>query len=127
MPRHFFGPKEKVNTEIYFNVLKTVVVPWMDSQDSAPAHKAKLVQSWLKKNVLNFQHLAPQQPRPELMRLLLVGKLEREVCATHHSNVASLKTSIKSEMDKLDPSEVSMASGRFRRRLEDIIEAEAIE
>ncbi|QQP39095.1 Uncharacterized protein FKW44_019868, partial [Caligus rogercresseyi] len=41
-----------------------VVVPWMDfvasgtpytfQQDSAPAHKAKLVQSWLKKNVPNF-------------------------------------------------------------------------
>ncbi|QQP34817.1 Transposable element tcb1 transposase [Caligus rogercresseyi] len=40
------------------------VVPWMDSvasgtpytfqQDSAPAHTAKLVQSWLKKNVPNF-------------------------------------------------------------------------
>ncbi|QQP39747.1 Transposable element tcb2 transposase, partial [Caligus rogercresseyi] len=40
------------------------IVPWMDSvafgtpytfqQDSASAHKAKLVQSWLKKNVPNF-------------------------------------------------------------------------
>ncbi|QQP50599.1 Transposable element tcb2 transposase, partial [Caligus rogercresseyi] len=53
MPPHFFGPKEKVNTEVYLNVLKTVVVPWMNSlasgtpytfqQDSAPAHKVKLV------------------------------------------------------------------------------------
>ncbi|QQP41306.1 Transposable element tcb2 transposase [Caligus rogercresseyi] len=53
MPQHFFGPKEKVNTEVYLNVFKTVVVPWMGSvasgipytfqQDSAPAHKAKLV------------------------------------------------------------------------------------
>ncbi|QQP53980.1 Uncharacterized protein FKW44_006644 [Caligus rogercresseyi] len=41
-----------------------VVVPWIDSvasrtpytfqQDSAPAQKAKLAQSWLKKNVPNF-------------------------------------------------------------------------
>ncbi|QQP51699.1 Uncharacterized protein FKW44_013135 [Caligus rogercresseyi] len=37
-----------------------VVVPWMDSvtsgtpYTSAPAHTAKLVQSWLKKNVPNF-------------------------------------------------------------------------
>ncbi|QQP38266.1 Uncharacterized protein FKW44_018794 [Caligus rogercresseyi] len=58
------------------------------------------------------------------MRLLLVGKLEREVCATHHSNVASLKASIKSEMNKVDPAEVSTACVRFRRRLEDIFEAE---
>ncbi|QQP55273.1 Uncharacterized protein FKW44_008409, partial [Caligus rogercresseyi] len=52
------------------------------------------------------------------------GKLEREVCATHHSNVASLKASIKSEMNKLDPAEVSTVCGRFRRRLENILEAE---
>ncbi|QQP38250.1 Transposable element tcb2 transposase, partial [Caligus rogercresseyi] len=74
---HFFGPKEKVNTEVYHNVFKTVVVPWMNSvgswtpytfqQDSVPAHKAKLVQSWLKKNVSNFWDFntwAPQRPRP---------------------------------------------------------------
>ncbi|QQP34929.1 Uncharacterized protein FKW44_022989 [Caligus rogercresseyi] len=58
------------------------------------------------------------------MRLLLVGKLKREVCSTHHSNVASLKASIKSEMNKLDPAEVSTACEKFRRRLEDILEAE---
>ncbi|QQP49348.1 Transposable element tcb1 transposase [Caligus rogercresseyi] len=96
-------------------------------QDSAPAHTAKLVQSWLKKNVPNFWDFntwPPQQPRPEPMRLLLVGKLEREVYATHHSNMASLKASIKLEINKLDPAEVSTDCERFRRRLEDILEAE---
>ncbi|QQP32889.1 Uncharacterized protein FKW44_024070, partial [Caligus rogercresseyi] len=39
-------------------------------------------------------------------------------------NVTSLKASIKSEMNKLDPAEVSTACGRFRHRLEDILEAE---
>ncbi|QQP58006.1 Uncharacterized protein FKW44_003182 [Caligus rogercresseyi] len=58
------------------------------------------------------------------MRLLLIGEVEREVCATHHSNVASLKASIKSEMHKLDPAEISTACRRFRRHLEDILEAE---
>ncbi|QQP53533.1 Uncharacterized protein FKW44_006043 [Caligus rogercresseyi] len=42
----------------------------------------------------------------------------------YYFNEASLKASIKSEMDKLDPAEVSTACGRFRRRLEDILEAE---
>ncbi|QQP55059.1 Uncharacterized protein FKW44_008108, partial [Caligus rogercresseyi] len=37
----------------------------------------------------------------------LLGKLEREVCAIHHNNVASLKASIKPEMNKLDPAQVS--------------------
>ncbi|QQP35912.1 Uncharacterized protein FKW44_020859, partial [Caligus rogercresseyi] len=48
--------------------------------------------------LLGLQHLTPQEPRSEPMRLLLV-------CATHHSYVASLKASIKSEMNKLDPAE----------------------
>ncbi|QQP42463.1 Transposable element tcb1 transposase [Caligus rogercresseyi] len=72
MPPHFFGPDVRVRTEVYLNVLKTVVVPWMDSvasrtpytfqQDSTPAHKAKLVQSWLKKNVPNFWTSIPGPP-----------------------------------------------------------------
>ncbi|QQP51042.1 Transposable element tcb2 transposase, partial [Caligus rogercresseyi] len=100
-----FRPKEKVNTKVYLNVLKTVVVLWMDSvasgtlctfqQDSAPVHKAKLVQSWLKNNVPNFwdsNTWPPNSPGLKLMRLPLV-------CATYHSNVASLMASIKSEMN----------------------------
>ncbi|QQP39205.1 Transposable element tcb2 transposase [Caligus rogercresseyi] len=76
--------------------------PYTFQQDSAPAHTAEIVQSWLKKN----------------------GKLEREVYATHNSNMTSLKASIKSEIHKLDPAEVSTDCERFRRRLEDILEAE---
>ncbi|QQP54113.1 Transposable element tcb2 transposase, partial [Caligus rogercresseyi] len=53
MPPHFFEPKQKVNQEVYLE-------PWIDTvasgrkytfqQDSAPAHKAKTVQAWLKEN-----------------------------------------------------------------------------
>ncbi|QQP40336.1 Uncharacterized protein FKW44_014342 [Caligus rogercresseyi] len=71
-------------------------------KDSAPAHTAKLVHSWLKKN----------------------GKFEREVYATHHSIMASLKASIKLEINKLDLAEGSMDCERCRRHLEDILEAE---
>ena len=28
MPPHFFGDKEKMNTEVYLNVLEDVVKPW---------------------------------------------------------------------------------------------------
>ncbi|QQP35987.1 Transposable element tcb2 transposase, partial [Caligus rogercresseyi] len=58
MPPHFFEPKQKVNQEVYLEVLSNVVKPWIDTvasgrkytfqQDSAPAHKAKTVQAWLK-------------------------------------------------------------------------------
>ncbi|QQP39358.1 Uncharacterized protein FKW44_020220, partial [Caligus rogercresseyi] len=54
-----------------------VVVPWMDSvasgtpyifqQDSAPIHKAKFVQSWLRKNVPNFSDVNSWPPNsPDL-------------------------------------------------------------
>ncbi|QQP56371.1 Uncharacterized protein FKW44_001001 [Caligus rogercresseyi] len=42
----------------------------------------------------------------------------------YYFNVASLKAFIKSEMNKLDPAEVSTACRRLRRRLEDILKAE---
>ncbi|QQP39118.1 Transposable element tcb2 transposase [Caligus rogercresseyi] len=64
MPPHFFEPKQKVNQEVYLEVLSNVVKPWIDTvasgrkytfqQDSAPAHKAKTVQAWLKENVPHF-------------------------------------------------------------------------
>ncbi|QQP38395.1 Transposable element tcb1 transposase [Caligus rogercresseyi] len=60
--------------------------------------------------LLGLQHLAPNSP-------------DLNPC-DYYFNVASLKASIKSEMNKLDPAEVSTECGRFRRRLEDILEAE---
>ncbi|QQP56973.1 Transposable element tcb2 transposase [Caligus rogercresseyi] len=64
MPPHFFEPKQKVNKEVYLEVFSNVVKPWIDTvasgrkytfqQDSAPAHKAKTVQAWLKENVPHF-------------------------------------------------------------------------
>ncbi|QQP41523.1 Uncharacterized protein FKW44_015926 [Caligus rogercresseyi] len=84
--------------------------PYTFQQDSAPAHKAKLVQSWLKKNVPKFWDFNTWPPNSLDLHpcdYFLLGKLEREVCAIHHNIVASLKASIKSEMNKLDPTQVS--------------------
>ena len=51
MPPHSFKVGLKVNTKVYLNVLKSVVIPWCNQvagekpwvwqQDSAPAHKSK--------------------------------------------------------------------------------------
>lgn len=64
MPPHFFSVGLKINQQVYLDVLEQVVVPWMKmvagdrsytfQQDSAPAHKAKRVQSWLLENVPHF-------------------------------------------------------------------------
>ena len=51
MPPHIFEVSLKVNTKVYLDVLKSVVIPWCNQvagsrpwvwqQDSAPAHKSK--------------------------------------------------------------------------------------
>ena len=59
MPPHIFEVGLKVNTKVYLDVLKSVVIPWCNQvvggrpwvwqQDSAPAHKSKKTQAWLQK------------------------------------------------------------------------------
>ena len=71
MPPHIFEVGLKVNTKVYLNVLKSVVIPWCSQgaggrpcvwqQDSAPAHKSKETQAWLQKKFYNFVPISPPQ------------------------------------------------------------------
>ena len=55
MPPHIFEVSLKVNTKVYLDVLKSVVIPWCNQmadgrpwvwrQDSVPAHKSKETQA----------------------------------------------------------------------------------
>ena len=64
MPPHIFEVGLKVNTKVYLDVLKSVVIPWCNQvaggrpwvwqQDSAPANKSKETQAWLQKECYNF-------------------------------------------------------------------------
>ncbi|QQP51059.1 Hypothetical protein FKW44_012274, partial [Caligus rogercresseyi] len=99
-----------------------VVVPWMDSVASGTrTHSSRTWRPPTRQTcsvlaeeecaqLLGLQHLAPQQP-------------DLNLC-DYYFNTASLKASIKSEINKLDPAEVSMDCESFRCRLEDILEAE---
>ena len=59
MPPDIFEVGSKVNTKVYLDVLKSVVIPWWNQvaddrpwvwqQDSAPVHKSKETQAWLQK------------------------------------------------------------------------------
>ena len=61
---HIFEVGLKVNTKVYLDVLKSVVIPWCNQvaggrpwvwqQDSVPAHKSKETQAWLQKECYNF-------------------------------------------------------------------------
>ena len=57
MRPHIFEVGLKVNTKVYLDVLKSMVIPWCNQmaggrpwvwqQDSPPAHKSKETQEWL--------------------------------------------------------------------------------
>ena len=64
MPPHIFEVDLKVNTKVYLDVLKSVVIlwcnqvaggtPWLWQQVSAPVHKSKETQAWLQKECYDF-------------------------------------------------------------------------
>ena len=57
MPPYIFEVSLYVNTKVYLDMMKSVVIPWCNQvaggrpwvwqQDSAPAHKSKETQAWL--------------------------------------------------------------------------------
>ena len=78
IPPHIFEVDLKVNTKVYLDVLKSVMIPWCNQvaggrplvwqQDSAPAHKSKETQAWLQKECYDFvpySHWSPSFPWPE--------------------------------------------------------------
>ena len=64
MTPHIFEVGLKVNTKVYLDVLKIMVIPWCNQvaggrpwvwqQDSALAHKSKEIQAWLQKECYDF-------------------------------------------------------------------------
>ena len=75
MPPHIFEVSLKVNTKVYLDVLKSVVIswcnqvaggrPWVWQQDLAPAHKFKETQAWLQEECYDFvpfSHWPPSSP-----------------------------------------------------------------
>ena len=86
MPPHIFEVGLKVNTKMYLDVLKSMVIPWCNQvaggkpwvwqQDSAPAHKSKETQNWLQKEWYDSVAFSqtPLLSRPEpagLLRLVI--------------------------------------------------------
>ena len=85
MPPHIFEVSLKVNTKVYLDVLKSVVIPWCNQvacgrpwvwqQDSALAHKSKETQAWLQKECyyfVPFSHCPLPRPEPAgLLRLVI--------------------------------------------------------
>ena len=74
MPPHLFKVCLKVNSKVYLDVLKSVVIPWCNQvaggrpwvwqQDSTPAYKSKETQAWLQKECYEFVPFSHWTPAP---------------------------------------------------------------
>ena len=101
MPPHIFEADLKVNTKVYLDVLKSVVIPWYNRvtggrpwvrrQDPTPAHKSKETQAWLQKECYDFvpfSHWLLSSPRPEpagLVRLVIRREHHQHDLSQHQS------------------------------------------
>ena len=106
-PHHIFEVNLKVNTKVYLDVLKSVVIPWCNQvvcgrpsvwqQDSALAHKSKETQAWLQKEFYNFvlfSHLPPPLHSLNPLDYFVWSYVENIMNMTSHNTKASLIAAI---------------------------------
>ena len=97
MPPHIFEVGLKVNTKVYLDVLKSVVIPWCNQvaggrprawqQDSAPAHKSNETQAWLQKECYDFvpfSHCPPFSPDLNLLVYFVWSYVKKSQPDCHH-------------------------------------------
>ena len=137
MPLHIFEVGLKVNTKVYLDVLKSVVIPWCDQvaggrswvwqQDSAPAHKSKEIQAWLEKecyDIVPFPHWSPSFPDQYPLDYFIWSYVENITNMTSHNTKASVIATIRRVFAELLPALVEKACSQFWIRIEAVIEAE---
>ena len=137
IPPHIFEVGLKVNTKVYLNVLKCVVIPWCNQvagdrpwvwqQDSAPAHKSKETQAKLQKEYYDsvpFSHWTPSLPDQNPLDYFVWSYVENITNMTSHNTKASLIEAIRRVIAELPPALVEKACSKFRIRIEAVIEAE---
>ena len=137
MPPHIFEVGLKVNTKVYLDELKSVVIPWCNQvaggrpwvwqQDSAPAHKSKETQAWLQKecyDFLPFSHWPPSSPDLNPLDYFVWSYVENITNMTSHNTKASLIAAIRRVFAELPPALVEKACSQFRICIEVVIEAE---
>ena len=137
MPPHIFEVGLKVNTKVYLDVLKSVVIlwcnqvaggrPWVWQQDSAPAHKSKETQAWLQKECYDFvpfSHWPPSSPDLNPLDYFVWSYVENITNMTFHNSKASLIVAIRRVFAELPLAPVEKACSQFRIGIEALIEAE---
>jgi inhibitor of nuclear factor kappa-B kinase subunit alpha len=137
MPPYFFKVGEKVTSEVYYKVLRYVVLPWLKAnypngdyvwtQDGAPCHTSQKIQKFCETNMANFwskDFWPPSSPDLNPLDYFWWGAIETHTNATPHPNIESLKATITKVWTNYPEEAVRRACEIFRRRVEAVIEAE---
>lgn len=136
-PLHFVQKGVKVAAKNYIaDILEPVVKPlnhslfndqrWTFQQDSAPAHKAKITQAWLKSNTPDFiatEDWPSASPDLNPLDYAIWSKLEAKVCARPHTSVEALKQSLVREWAKFPIESLRNSVDEWRPRLQQCINA----
>ena len=137
MPPHIFEVGLKVNTKVYLDVLKSVVIlwcnqvasgrPWVWQQDSAPAHKSKETLAWLQKECYDFvpfSHCPSSSLDLNPLDYFIWSYVENITNITSHNTKASLITAIRRVIAELPLALLEKACSQFPICIEAVIEAE---
>ena len=137
MPPHILEVGLKVNTKVYLDVLKSVVIPWcnqvavgrpwMWQQDSGPAHKSKETQAWLQKECyefLPFSHWPHSSPDLKPLDYFVWSYVENITNMTTNNTKSILIVAIYRVFAELPPALVEKACSQFPIRIEAVIKAE---
>lgn len=135
MPPHIFPQGLKVTTEVYIEVLESVVLPWIKEklgdrpfvwqQDSAPCHTSRKSQKWLGDNFFDFTSpdvWPPNSPDLNPMDYFVWSAVERETNRTACKTKDDLVNRIHASFGNLSREAVMRACQRFRGRIEAVTE-----
>ena len=136
MPPHFFAEGLRLDTNGYIRVLSEVVKPWIDQvaagrpfvwqQDSALCHTSRRTQAWLSENFAGHtgQDIwSPSSPDCNPLDFFVSGAVDQETNKSSCSTKNELKARITRAFGGLSRETVTKACGRFRRRLEAVVDA----
>ena len=115
MPPYIFEVGLKVNTKVYLDVLKSVVIPWCSlvaggrpavwQQDSAPPYKSKETQAWLQEcyDFVPFSHWPHSSPDLNPLGYFVWSYVGNITNMTSHNTKASLIAAIRRVFAELPP------------------------
>jgi transposase len=138
MPPFFFPVGTKINSDVYVDLLKTVVKPWIKKtyslggnyvlqQDGAPCHTSRKTQQWLIDNQIKFwpkEIWPPNSPDLNPLDFSVWAEVARTACRKPHSSIDTLKVSIRTAWRNLTADYIRLTCSRFRPRLEAVVAAD---